>query len=420
MLSQYLIVVIMSIILVITSYSVSLRFYFLLIFTPSISYILTLNPISLYNINFIFIISFSWVCLILSNSSNINNSSRSSLAASLLLIFVSGLSVINTSDIIILIFSFELIMVSSLFLLRVFAKSDRSIEALFEMYMWSLFGSFFLITSVALNYIFLNKLTLLYVFGFMIKLPLWPFTSWLLKAHVEASTEFSIFLSGFLVKFAVISMFKLVTLIGYGLSITIVYNVINSLALIGVLISSIILFSQVDLKRIVAITTIFETNWLALCLFSNSSTLVNLGYLLVIVHCFTTTVEFYLVEFIYRRYGSRNLLDISFMSNLYPNLSCVYLVSTIIIIGLPGSVVFTLKLIFFTNIFIYNFITIIILYFIFFIALPIFFIRLLLILRGGSAPTKKLKALDLSSIEFNIVILPIVIVFVIGLLLFIF
>jgi NADH-quinone oxidoreductase subunit M len=45
--------------------------------------------------------------------------------------------------------------------------------------------------------------SLLLIVGFSVKVPLWPFISWLIKAHVEASTEFSIYLSGFLVKFGV-------------------------------------------------------------------------------------------------------------------------------------------------------------------------------------------------------------------------
>lgn len=50
------------------------------------------------------------------------------------------------------------------------------------------------------------------VLGFSVKVPLWPFSSWLLKAHVEASTEFSILLSGYLVKFGVIGLYRAVVI----------------------------------------------------------------------------------------------------------------------------------------------------------------------------------------------------------------
>lgn len=51
--------------------------------------------------------------------------------------------------------------------------------------------------------------------GFAVKVPVWPCTSWLLKVHVEASSEFSIYLSGFLVKVGVIAMWR--TLVEFNL-----------------------------------------------------------------------------------------------------------------------------------------------------------------------------------------------------------
>jgi len=42
--------------------------------------------------------------------------------------------------------------------------------------------------------------------GFGVKIPIWPFLSWLLKAHVEASVEFSILLSGFIVKLGLLGL----------------------------------------------------------------------------------------------------------------------------------------------------------------------------------------------------------------------
>jgi formate hydrogenlyase subunit 3/multisubunit Na+/H+ antiporter MnhD subunit len=56
-------------------------------------------------------------------------------------------------------------------------------------------------------------LFLCFLTGFGVKLPIWPFYGWLPKAHVEASTNFSIFLSGVLVKFAFFGLFKCLLLV---------------------------------------------------------------------------------------------------------------------------------------------------------------------------------------------------------------
>lgn len=78
----------------------------------------------------------------------------------------------------------------------------------------------------------------------------------MLKAHVEASTEFSIFLSGFLVKFGVIGLFKVIDLldVDYALTFVLIMSTIGIFDAIGRM------FSQVDLKRVVALTTVVETN----------------------------------------------------------------------------------------------------------------------------------------------------------------
>lgn len=57
-------------------------------------------------------------------------------------------------------------------------------------------------------------LALLFMVGFGVKIPTWPFVSWLLKAHVEASVEFSILLSGFIVKVGVFGLYRILLAVG--------------------------------------------------------------------------------------------------------------------------------------------------------------------------------------------------------------
>ena len=104
----------------------------------------------------------------------------------------------------------------------------------------------------------------------------------MLKAHVEASTEFSILLSGYLVKFGVIGLYKAVVIAGAH---DLVIALLRSLAWVGMLESAVRLYYQVDLKRLIATLTVLETNWLVLCLASDSARGVSLGLALVLVHC---------------------------------------------------------------------------------------------------------------------------------------
>lgn len=100
----------------------------------------------------------------------------------------------------------------------------------------------------------INFLFICFIFGFGVKLPIWPLYGWLPKAHVEASTNFSIFLSGVLVKFAFFGLLKL--LITLQLEPTFIYVI--PFLVVGIFDSVFKLFYQIDLKKLVAYSTVLE------------------------------------------------------------------------------------------------------------------------------------------------------------------
>jgi NADH:ubiquinone oxidoreductase subunit 4 (subunit M) len=104
-------------------------------------------------------------------------------------------------------------------------------------------------TPFEINYFFVCLLI-----GFGVKLPIWPFYGWLPKAHVEASTNFSIFLSGVLVKFAFFGFFK--CLVTFQVEPTFIY--VYPFLLIGMIDAIFKLFYQIDLKKLVAYSTVIE------------------------------------------------------------------------------------------------------------------------------------------------------------------
>jgi len=115
-----------------------------------------------------------------------------------------------------------------------------------------------------MNYIFF-----LLLLGFGVKLPIWPFYDWLPKAHVEASTNFSIFLSGVLVKFAFFGFFK--TLVSIELEPTFVF--VFPYLFIGLFDSVSKVFYQVDIKKVVAFCTVAEMHWLLLTITSGQTSM---------------------------------------------------------------------------------------------------------------------------------------------------
>jgi len=185
---------------------------------------------------------------------------------------------------------------------------------------------------------------LLLCLGFGVKLPVWPCFSWLLKAHVEASVEFSILLSGIVVKFGALGLQRVLALQEGGVA----GYVLAACGTIAMLEATLRLLAQRDLKRIVALTTVIEVNWIAVCLGLGGETLERVAVLVLVAHSLTTTAEFYMVECIYRRYHTRDIYAIAALASQLPLLFTLVFLNILTTIGFPGTSLFAAKLLFLT------------------------------------------------------------------------
>jgi formate hydrogenlyase subunit 3/multisubunit Na+/H+ antiporter MnhD subunit len=232
---------------------------------------LSLNLIDVYLYPFIYVFSLITVLSIVFCLSYNKDESFSFMFYCQVILF-AGYLLFFTNSLIIFFFAYEMLLVPSFFILYKFAKTRRCVEAAYLMFFWTQFGALFLIFGFL--YIFLivgnsnfevvsyyyfsplevNFLFVCFLFGFGVKLPIWPFYGWLPKAHVEASTNFSIFLSGVLVKFAFFGLFK--CLLALELEPTFIY--VYPFLILGIVDTVFKLFYQIDLKKLVAYSTVVE------------------------------------------------------------------------------------------------------------------------------------------------------------------
>lgn len=315
---------------------------------------------------------------------------------------------VTTDSLPVLFICFELLLLLSLYLLRLTSKSERVVEASVEMFFWTLFGSAALLLLFA--WLFTQGiltlenaatlqapspiLAVLAVVGFGVKIPLWPFFSWLLKAHVEASVEFSILLSGFIVKLGVFGLYKTLSV----LSASWAPHILFAASVLGLIAASARLFSQRDLKRIVALTTVIEMNWLGLCLALGGSSFGGLAAYIVVVHSLTTALEFLLVEVISRRFNSRDLGLVSGLFASTPLLACASFLIILTTIGFPGTPLFTAKFLFFSELCLLSWGLSVSLGALLLLVVPLFFVRLWAPLWFGLARPSTL-VYDLSAVE---------------------
>lgn len=330
-------------------------------------------------------------------------------------ILLAGYVLFFTDSLILFFFAYEMLLVPSFFILYKFAKTRRCVEAAYLMFFWTQFGALFLI--FAFIYLFLvsgssqfstisnfyfspfevNFIFLCCLFGFGVKLPIWPFYGWLPKAHVEASTNFSIFLSGVLVKFAFFGLLK--CLLTLELEPTFIY--VYPFLVVGIVDAVFKLFYQIDLKKLVAYSTVVEMHWLTICVLSGQSNLMLASFCMLISHALLSTNSFLLVDAIARRFKTRLITEISGLNFMCPKLFLMTLLNSLIFLGFPGSIFFVSEFLFFS--FFYDLFPLLAMFLLVFLYLlgPTFFFRSWMnAMFGFSYALTKTLPVDLSTREF--------------------
>lgn len=327
----------------------------------------------------------------------------------LILILVSLLFI--TNSIFIFFFIYESIMLPSVLLCYISSPNLRSKMVSYYFLFWTQSGSFFIffpilyLYSLGLNfensyYIYqkVNYSWLLSFFcfiGFGIKIPIWPFHFWLTKTHVEVNTSFSIFLSGVLVKVALLGFYKFFFLFSYN------FFIYFCLVFLGIIDITIKLQQQVDFKKIVAYCTIFEMNIILLSIFFYNYNTLVFYLLFCVLHTTLSNVFFLLADFVYKRYNTRNIYCVGSLINNNPILSLVIICSVLLFNGMPLTLKFSLELSIFLKIINTDFFLFFFFYFIQ-IIFSIFFTKLNYCLLFQNIKTKKTG--DMSFYEFLIII----------------
>nr|YP_004564570.1 NADH dehydrogenase subunit 4 [Locusta migratoria tibetensis]ADO20005.1 NADH dehydrogenase subunit 4 [Locusta migratoria manilensis]AEW48520.1 NADH dehydrogenase subunit 4 [Locusta migratoria]ADI24721.1 NADH dehydrogenase subunit 4 [Locusta migratoria tibetensis]AEW48533.1 NADH dehydrogenase subunit 4 [Locusta migratoria]AEW48546.1 NADH dehydrogenase subunit 4 [Locusta migratoria] len=157
------------------------------------------------------------------------------------------------------------------------------------------------------------------IFAFLVKMPIFLFHLWLPKAHVEAPISGSMILAGILLKLGGYGIFRLMKVIScLGLSFN--YFVL-SLSLLGGVIISFVCFRQVDLKSLIAYSSVAHMS-LVICGLMTMNWWGCMGSLsLMIGHGLCSSGLFCLSNIIYERLGSRSLLINKGMINLMPSMT---------------------------------------------------------------------------------------------------
>ena len=147
---------------------------------------------------------------------------------------------------------------------------------------------------------------LLLLAGFAIKVPLFPFHTWLPLAHVEAPTAGSILLAGVLLKVGTYGLIRF-NLGMTPLASASLFPLLATMSVAGIIYGALAALAQTDIKRLVAYSSVSHMGFIVLGTFSLNSTVLDGASIQMLNHGLTTGALFACVGMIYERYHTRDM-----------------------------------------------------------------------------------------------------------------
>jgi len=207
-------------------------------------------------------------------------------------------------------------------IIGVWGSRQRKIHAGYQFFFYTLIGSLLMLISIIyiylivgttdLNLILLfnfNKYTqiilwLCFFFSLAIKIPMIPFHIWLPEAHVEAPTAGSVILAGLLLKMGGYAILRfLLPIFNYANIFFMPF--IFTLSILAIIYSSLATIRQLDLKKIIAYSSVAHMNYVTLGLFSYDIQGLQGCIFLMLSHGLVSSALFICVGMLYDRYKSR-------------------------------------------------------------------------------------------------------------------
>ena len=164
---------------------------------------------------------------------------------------------------------------------------------------------------------------------------MFPLHTWLPLAHVQAPTAGSVFLAGILLKIGTYGFLRFnLPLLPTASAVLVPWVV--WLSVIGIIYGALVALAQIDIKRLIAYSSVSHLGFCMLGLFALNPLGVQGGALQMVNHGISTGALFALVGMLYERYHTRQIADLGGLARRLPILAFFMLLFTLSSIGLPG------------------------------------------------------------------------------------
>src|SRR4051812_349497 len=184
--------------------------------------------------------------------------------------------------------------------------------------------------------------TMGFLAGFAVKVPLFPVHTWLPLAHTEAPTAGSVILAGVLLKLGTYGLFRLAVPIGLvGPNGSVAYPTLvwwlGLLCVIGIIYGALVAWVQQDIKKLVAYSSVSHLGFCVIGLIALNDIGLQGSVFYMVNHGINTGALFLCIGMIYDRYHTRDINQLSGLARRMPILACFFILFSLASIGLPGT-----------------------------------------------------------------------------------
>ncbi len=176
-----------------------------------------------------------------------------------------------------------------------------------------------------------------FALAFAVKVPLFPFHTWLPDAHTEAPTAGSVDLAVILLKMGTYGFLR------FAIPLFPVFalsewtgNVMATLAVIGIVYAALVSMVQPDLKRLVAYSSVSHLGFVILGIWGSTVESVQGAMVVMISHGLSTGALFFIIGMMYERRHTRNISDYGGLARVAPMMATAFVITAFASIGLPG------------------------------------------------------------------------------------